>query len=135
MNNFQFLALEKSELSILLILTFSFEGDIILIKAVVFDMYETLITLFESPLYFGTQMVEDAGITEEHFLRVWRPAEIDRTIGIISLVELLEKILKMSDCYSEEKMRLIIDKRINSRKEAFNHLNPEIVPLLEKLRE
>ena len=25
-------------------------------KAVIFDMYETLITLFESPLYFGTQM-------------------------------------------------------------------------------
>ena len=26
------------------------------IKAVIFDMYETLITLFDSPLYFGTQM-------------------------------------------------------------------------------
>lgn len=106
-----------------------------MIKAVIFDMYETLITLYESPLYFGTQMAEDAGITEEHFQSVWCPAERDRAIGKISLEELLEKILKMFDCYSEEKMRLIIDKRINSRKEAFNHLNPEIVPLLEKLRE
>lgn len=38
-----------------------------MIKAVIFDMYETLITLFESPLYFGTQMAFDAGIAEEKF--------------------------------------------------------------------
>ena len=30
-----------------------------MIKAVIFDMYETLITLFDSPLYFGTQMAAD----------------------------------------------------------------------------
>lgn len=42
-----------------------------MIKAVIFDMYETLITLYESPLYFGTQMAEDAGITEEYFQSVW----------------------------------------------------------------
>ena len=35
------------------------------LKAVIFDMYETLITLFESPVYFSTQMAEDAGIPEE----------------------------------------------------------------------
>ena len=34
-----------------------------MIKAVIFDMYETLITLFDSPLYFGTQMAADAGIS------------------------------------------------------------------------
>lgn len=38
-----------------------------MIKAVIFDMYETLITLFESPAYFSTQMAEDAGIQEEDF--------------------------------------------------------------------
>jgi len=106
-----------------------------LIKAVIFDMYETLITLYDSPLYFGTQMAVDAGIPEEDFQRIWRSAEKDRTIGKISLEELLERILKTYDCYSEEKMRLIIDKRINSRKESFNHLNPEIVPLLIELKE
>lgn len=38
-----------------------------MIKAVIFDMHETLITLFDSPLYFGTQMAIDAGIEEEKF--------------------------------------------------------------------
>ena len=37
------------------------------IKAVIFDMYETLITLFDSPLYFRTQMASDVGIAEGRF--------------------------------------------------------------------
>lgn len=45
------------------------------IKAVIFDMYETLITLFDSPLYFGTQMAADAGISEEKFQKIWRTEE------------------------------------------------------------
>ena len=38
-----------------------------MIQAVIFDMYETLITHYRSPLYFGAQMAADAGITEEAF--------------------------------------------------------------------
>ncbi len=43
-----------------------------MVKAVIFDMYETLITLHESPLYFGSQMALDAGIEEEKFQEIWR---------------------------------------------------------------
>ena len=46
-----------------------------MIKAVIFDTYETLITLFDSPLYFGTQMASDAGIAEERFQETWRAEE------------------------------------------------------------
>ena len=31
-----------------------------MIRAVIFDMFETLITHYESPLYFGAEMAEDA---------------------------------------------------------------------------
>ena len=88
------------------------------IKAVIFDMYETLITLFDSPLYFGTQMASDAGIAEERFQETWRAEEKNRTKGKITLEELLEKIIPMlralkkegimigliSNCFSEESM-------------------------------
>ena len=72
------------------------------IKAVIFDMYETLITLFDSPLYFGTQMASDAGIAEERFQETWRAEEKNRTTGKITLEELLEKILRENNCFSEE---------------------------------
>ena len=106
-----------------------------MIKAVIFDMYETLITLFESPFYFGTQMAFDAGIEEEKFQEIWRTAEADRTIGKITLEEILERILKTNDCYSETKMNLIINKRIRSREEAFEHLHKDIISMLRELKE
>lgn len=106
----------------------------LVVKAVIFDMYETLITLFESPLYFGTQIAYDAGIEEEKFQEMWYAAEADRTIGKITLEEILEKILKINRCYSETKMDFIVNKRIKSKEEAFKHLHKDIIPMLETLK-
>lgn len=105
-----------------------------MVKAVIFDMYETLITLFESSLYFGRQMAMDAGIEEEKFKEIWRAAEADRTIGKISLEEILEKILKANSCYSEAKINLIVNKRIQNREDAFCHLHKSIIPMLSALK-
>ena len=63
-----------------------------MIRAVIFDMFETLITHYHSPLYFGAQMAEDAGIPEAKFQSLWRPTEQDRTIGKLTLEEVLEII-------------------------------------------
>ncbi|MDE6673441.1 MAG: HAD-IA family hydrolase [Acetatifactor sp.] len=106
-----------------------------MIKAVIFDMYETLITLYESPLYFGTQIALDAGIEEDKFQKLWNAAEEGRTIGKITLEEILEKILKENDCYSENKIEYIVRKRIKCKEEAFNHLHSEILPMLRSLKE
>lgn len=106
-----------------------------MIKAVIFDMYETLITLFDSPLYFGTQMAADAGIAEEKFQKIWRAEEKNRTIGKITLEELLEKVLRENNCFSEEKMNTILKKRIHCKEEAFEHLHIEIIPMLKALKE
>lgn len=106
-----------------------------MIKAVIFDMYETLITLFDSPLYFGTQMAADAGIPEENFQKIWRAEEKNRTIGKVTLEELLEKILRENNCFSEEKMNYILKKRIHCKEEAFQHLHIEIIPMLKTLKE
>lgn len=106
-----------------------------MIKAVIFDMYETLITLYESPLYFSTQMAMDAGISEDRFQKLWIPSETDRTIGKISLEEILETILRQNECYSESMLNSIVAKRIQTREEAFNHLHKQIIPMLILLKE
>ena len=98
-----------------------------MIKAVIFDMYETLITLFEGPLYFGTQMASDAGIEEVKFQEIWRAAEADRTIGKITLEEILEKILEENDCYSKVNMDFIVNKRIRSKEESFDGPKNELI--------
>lgn len=106
-----------------------------MIKAVIFDMYETLITLFESPLYFGTEIAEDAGLPGELFTTQWRLSEIDRTTGKITVDEVIEKILRDNNRYTEERFNQIISKRIAFKEEVFNHMHPEIIPMLEALRD
>ncbi|WP_242944278.1 HAD family hydrolase [Clostridium collagenovorans] len=97
-------------------------------------MYETLITLHQSPLYFGTQMAIDADISEEEFQSLWKPREYDITVGKITLEEILEFILKEKRCYSEKLFNKIVEKRKISKKECFKYLHPEIIPMLNELK-
>lgn len=106
-----------------------------MIRAVIFDMYETLITHYESPLYFGWQMADDAGIPQDPFLAVWHQTDTDRTLGNQTFEEVLEQILRDNQCWSEEKFEMIVRKRIAVKEDLFQHLHPEIIPMLEALRE
>ena len=103
-------------------------------RAVIFDMYETLITHYQSPLYFGTQMAEDAGIPEDRFQALWRPSEHERTIGKLKLEEVLELILRKNHCYSEPLLKKIVAKRIAVKEECFRQLHSEIIPMLSTLK-
>lgn len=106
-----------------------------MIKAVIFDMYETLITHYNSPLYFSPQMAADAGIPLENFQSIWRPTDTERTIGKLSLEDALARILKENHCYSDRLFNQIITKRIDIKEDCFNHLHPEILPMLSKLKD
>ena len=105
-----------------------------MIRAVIFDMFETLITHYESPLYFGAEMAEDAGLSKEEFYPLWRGMDDERTIGRITLEELLERILKENDCYTDELLKMLVEKRIATKEECFRHLHIEIVPMLSELK-
>ena len=104
-------------------------------KAVIFDMYETLITHYSSPLYFGAEMAQDAGIPKEDFYHLWRGLDYERTVGSLSLEDLLERILKENDCYSDELLNKLIAKRVAVKEECFRHLHTEIIPMLSQLKE
>lgn len=106
-----------------------------MIKAVIFDMYETLITHYQSPLYFGKQMAADAGIPESRFRELWDLTEQDRTVGKLTLEEVIESILQENECYSEELFQKIVQKRIQTKEDCFQHLHKDIIPLLHSLKE
>lgn len=106
-----------------------------MIRAVIFDMFETLVTHYNHPLFFGPQMAKYAGIPIEKFLELWRSTEYDRNVGNKTLQEVLETILRENHCYSEKLLRDIVEKRIATKKECFIHLHPEIIPMLSMLKE
>ena len=105
-------------------------------KAVIFDMYETLITHYNCPLYFGGEMSEDAGVLKEEFFRVWRNDKYEwmRTVGKMTLEELLTMTLKDVGNYSQELVEKLANKRIATKVECFKHLHPQIIPMLEELK-
>ena len=105
-----------------------------MIQAVIFDMFETLITHFRSPLYMGRQIAADAGIEEPVFREVWDTTDDARTLGKMTLEEVIEEVLRRNGRYSEDLWREIVRKRKDSKAECFRHLHPEILPMLEGIR-
>ena len=106
-----------------------------MIKAVIFDMFETLVTHFESPVYMAKQICADIGISEQKFREIWDVTDEDRTLGKKSLEEVIEASLKANNRYSAELFELIITKRKMSKIECFKHIHPEIIPLLMAIKE
>lgn len=104
-----------------------------MIKAVIFDVYETLVTQHNSPLYFGEQIAEDIGIPNEEFQAIWEPSGEKRTLGLLTLEEVLETILREHNCYSEDLLKHIVEKRISAKEQCFQNLHQDILPLLTEI--
>ena len=98
-------------------------------------MYETLITQYGGPVYFRAQMAADADIDSMLFDALWIPSENDRTIGKQTLEETIEQILRQTGKYSEETFQTIISGRKAAKADCFCHLHPEIIPMLQTLKE
>ena len=106
-----------------------------MIKAVIFDMFETLISYHTCPVYFGTQMAEDAGIPAQVFLLKWRATDYDRSTGKRTVEEVLKQILKEFDFYSETLLQTLVSKRCATIERCLKHKHVEIVPMLQTLKE
>ncbi|MBQ8148879.1 MAG: HAD-IA family hydrolase [Clostridia bacterium] len=111
-----------------------------MIRAVLFDMYETLCSHYRCPLYFGAQMADDCGIAREIFLPLWRDGDREnaRTLGQLSLEAQLEYILPRCGITDEGHMtgliRRVCQKRSQSKAQCLRSLHPDILPMLSALK-
>jgi len=105
------------------------------LQAVIFDMYETLVTQLASPLYYGTQIAQDLGLPPDVFLPGWRATESDRATGKLTFEAAMERLMKTHGIYSAEKHRQVVDRRNAIQADCFTHLHPQILPMLSGLKE
>ena len=103
-------------------------------KAVIFDMFETLITHYESPLYFGEHMAADLGLPEQKFREIWDAADEDRTLGKTTLEEVVRSIMDANGLHDDELFAKVVEKRKAAKEDCFRHVNKDIVPMLEAIR-
>ena len=112
-----------------------------MIRAVLFDMYETLCSHYRCPLYFGAQMADDCGIAREIFLPLWRDGDREnaRTLGQLSLEAQLEYILPRCGITEEGRLTNLIRqlclKRFQTKQLCLRTLHPDILPMLRALKE
>ncbi len=110
------------------------------IRAVLFDMYETLCTHYRSPLYFGAQIAEELGVPPEVFLPLWRNAarEEARTLGKLTLADQLRCILPQCGMTAPDRMESLVvhvqKRRSQWKRQCLHTLHPEILPLLWQLK-
>ena len=106
-----------------------------MIKAVIFDMFETLVTLFTGSVYMGREIAAEIGLSEPKFREIWDTTDEARTLGKRTLESVIEEVLTVNNCYSEELFERIITKRKRMIRESFEHIHPEIIPLFKWFKE
>ncbi|MBE6936058.1 MAG: HAD family hydrolase [Ruminococcaceae bacterium] len=105
-----------------------------MIRAVIFDMYETLVTLYACPAFMGKQIAAAAGISEQKFREIWNPSEDDRTLGKRSVEDVIEEILRVNGRYTPALYEALVTKRKVTAGEHFRYLHSEILPLFDALK-
>lgn len=106
-----------------------------MIKAVIFDMFETLVTLFEGRTYFSENIVQDLGLPMNTFRKAWHSNEKERTIGKYSMKEGVVLTLKTVGAWSEENVELVIRKRREALVDTFSAIPQVSIELLKTLHQ
>ena len=105
-----------------------------MVKAVIFDMFETLVTLFTEHTYFGEDAASDADVDPVLYRKVWHENEKDRTTGKKTIEEGIGETLRKLGVYSDELLNTIVSKRLAALQETFDQIPDESVQLLLELR-
>ena len=105
-----------------------------MIKAVIFDMFETLVSIFSGDTYFSEHIAADLNIPIEDFRPVWRATDKARSSGQCTIAEVMKICLEKLGCYSEESVQLIVDHRRENLEGVFARTPKETVELLEALK-
>jgi putative hydrolase of the HAD superfamily len=106
-----------------------------MIKAVIFDMFETLVTLFEGKVYFGENIAADVGVDPAAFRKEWHSIEKERSTGVYTIEQGLEIVMKRLGVYTEENVRLAAAKRRENLEDTFRATPQASIKLLQDLKD
>jgi putative hydrolase of the HAD superfamily len=105
-----------------------------MIKAVIFDMFETLVTLFAGRTYFSENIAADVGIPTETFRPVWHVNEMDRSTGVLTMEEGVARTLSALGV-SDDYVAKVCKKRLEALGDTFDAIPPASIALLKELKE
>lgn len=105
------------------------------IKAVVFDLYETLITEWVINKYTSNKCADELGVDHSLYREIWDSLHWEMNTGICTCVQALEKICAAACIVpSEEKLAYCMAQRISAKNQCFEFRHDEILQMLDTLK-
>ena len=105
-----------------------------MIKAAIFDMFETLVMMFQGRTYYSEDMAADVGVDPERYRAVWHQTDRDRTLGKMTTLEGIRKTLEVLGVGGEAEAEKLFEKRLAALSDTFSAIPEESLALLAALR-
>lgn len=107
-----------------------------MIKAVIFDLYETLITEWVSRKYLSSECARDLGIDHLLFREIWNSRHRDMDTGHLSYRQVLSEILTAAGKTPDAAlMDACEEKRITGKNDCFAVIEENILQMLSALKQ
>lgn len=103
-------------------------------RAVIFDMFETLVTLYSVPTYFGRDIAADLGANIEKFYPLWHDMDEDYSKGKMDFEAVIRRIGEMMTYAHPERIPEVVKKRYDFKAECFRHVEERILSMLRELK-
>lgn len=106
-------------------------------KAVIFDLFETLVTEWEHKKYTKSEMSSDLGVEREKFDIYWDEKEEERYLGSMSFEDsILYVCEKCGKSVDNSVLSALTDKRMKTKSACFDseYVNPDVIHLLKNLK-
>lgn len=104
------------------------------VRAVLFDMFETLVTHECAPHFFGREIAAMARVPADQFIPLWNATEEARTLGQATLEDALRDILPRLGPWDEAVVQSIAEKRRQVKQYVFAHPDADVPRMLEALK-
>ncbi len=105
-------------------------------KAVIFDLFETLITEWGHKKYTKNEMCADLGVERAEFDVFWDEKALDQYEGKITYEDSIKYVCeKCEKSVDETTILSILDKRIKTKSVCFEYVQPEVYQLLKTLKD
>ena len=106
-----------------------------MVKAVIFDMFETLVSMFSGDTYFSEDMAADMNIPIDEYKKAWHTTEHDRSCGNCTIEGGIQTTLEKLGYYSEASVKLIASKRRKNLEGIFERTPKETLEMLQGLKD
>jgi putative hydrolase of the HAD superfamily len=106
-----------------------------MIKAVISDLFETLITEWGHEKYTKRKISDDLHLDYELFSRYWEENESGRYLGKVSFEEsILYVCEKCGAALSPDQLAYVVNRRMSTKATCFDYIDPDVFVLLKELK-